>query len=392
FAFHRVAYRTGTLAATLRRARLLNRGGLDTIHEGVLTLDRENRIAFVNASARELLDLSEDEPLAGRPASEVFRDPRFDVVRAVLLDAPGRRQETLLLSPGGRKLPISIRTSVLVDEFGRSWGGVALIGNRTVYKRMLEAVQAAERLSAVSELGASLAHEIRNPLASIRGSVQELKGRPGVSESDVQLMGIVLRESDRLDRIIKKFLEFARTKRAAMVDVNLRELLEDVALILEKNPLGGKDRVRLEVAGPLSCRGDPDQLRQVFLNLGINALEASHGYAPILLRAFQSETRGPLQFPGGAETPGEEPVRWGATVEIIDKGDGIDSRLRDRIFAPFFTTKPGGTGMGLAIVSRILKEHGAVIELESMPGAGSNFRVWIPAGYEEPSPAPAPRR
>jgi signal transduction histidine kinase len=226
----------------------------------------------------------------------------------------------------------------------------------------------AERFEALLQMSAGMAHEIRNPLASIRGAAQELGSTKFPKEEDRQLLQVVIRESDRLDEIISEFLDYASDRPLEMELFDLAELLRETTVLLEAR---GERNVEVKVEGPRSllCRGASDKLKQVFLNLGLNALDACGSNVRIGHLSFR------LRPGRGA---GENP-REGAVVEVVDDGCGIAPEDLGRVFDPFFTTKPRGVGMGLAIARKIVEGHGGQISADSAPGKGTTVRVWLPS-------------
>jgi signal transduction histidine kinase len=232
---------------------------------------------------------------------------------------------------------------------------------------MEEMTRRAERFKALLEMSAGMAHEIRNPLASIRGAAQELQTSKLPHEDDRQLLGVVIRESDRLDEIISEFLDYANDRPIERGLCDLSDVLQETVLLLEAR--GNRNvEIRREIPRTMVCRGAPDKLKQVFLNLGINALDA----------CSQNVKIGHVQFRcvparGAAGDP-----RQGVLVEVSDDGCGIPRENIGRVFDPFFTTKPRGVGMGLAIARKIVQAHEGEIVVESQEGKGTVMKVWLP--------------
>jgi two-component system sensor histidine kinase PilS (NtrC family) len=233
-----------------------------------------------------------------------------------------------------------------------------------------------ERLAAVGRLSAAMAHEIRNPLAAISGSIQMLAGEggsPRTGDEARRLMQIVLRETDRLNRLLTEFLEYARPAPARPEDVAVEEVVGEVLSIFDASRPTGIE-VAVEVAPGLRVRADAGQLRQLLWNLVLNAAQAMPEGGAVVLSA---QAAGPPQeSPGAGRNDAEE---WGwVELAVRDGGAGIPADVLDRVFEPFFTTKPGGTGLGLATVHRIVVEHGGSIRVASAEGKGTSVLVRLP--------------
>jgi two-component system sensor histidine kinase PilS (NtrC family) len=230
----------------------------------------------------------------------------------------------------------------------------------------------------MSHISATIAHEIRNPMASIRGAVQEIKRSVEIPDNKRILLDIVLSESDRLDQIISDFLRYARMRGPRLVVTDLGKVLSDVKLLLASRAEARDIKISLSGDEGDPCMADPEQLRQVLLNLGVNALQAIQStprkeiaFRISVLSLYESEILPP-------EAARERSDRPGALIEIEDSGPGFTAETAAHIFEPFFTTKQTGTGLGLAIVERIIQAHEGFVTAESQTGKGTIFRVWLP--------------
>jgi len=361
-ALHVVAWLANRLAEEISRVRILNDEILVNMSGGVIAVDRTGGVVFVNPQATELLGIREPPGrLVGRTFGDAFPPEIAAVIRRGLQER-GRLQQELRV--GERPLEISI--SQLADGRGGGIrGAVAIINDLTLRQQMERVTERAERFRALLEMSAGIAHEIRNPLASIRGAAQELDASALPGEDDRRLMQVVLRESDRLDKIVSEFLEYASDRPVDLALLNVPELLAEVETLLRAREEGKAAVFSLEAPPTLVAKGAPDQLKQVFLNLGLNALEACGAGGQIQIRC----------------APATSPIdpRPGIRIEFEDNGPGIPKEDMNRLFSPFFTTKPRGTGMGLAIARKIVTAHGGTINLDSEPGKGTTARVWIPA-------------
>ncbi len=217
----------------------------------------------------------------------------------------------------------------------------------------------AEQLAALGRLSAGLAHEIRNPLGSIAGSIELLRESGGLSEEDRQLCEIVQREAARLNELVGDMLELARPRPPTVEEVELADLARDVVLLASRSGRGAEVAVRYEGAPGLSVRADASQLRQMLWNLVRNAIQSSSEGDEVLVRLERSAR--------------------GAVLSVVDRGQGIPESAKEQLFDAFFTTRSQGTGVGLAVVKRIVDDHGFKIEVTSDAGRGATFRVRIPS-------------
>ncbi len=228
-----------------------------------------------------------------------------------------------------------------------------------------------ERLEAVAELSASLAHEIKNPLASIRSSIEQLAGAERQGEDERHLTRLVIRESDRLSRLLTEFLDFSRVRVTQGRPLDLSHVVEAAVAVVRKHPDCPETadlQVVVEPTAPVE--GDEDLLHRVVVNLVLNAVQASTETARVRVEVREARID---DVPMG--------VRIGPAVllRVADNGPGIPEELRDRLFEPFVSGRIGGSGLGLAIVQRAVQAHRGLLFLDSSPGAGTTFSIVIPA-------------
>ncbi len=360
------------------RERIVIEEIIESMGEGIITVDSSGRIALLNRSARAVLDLPPDLDAAGKPLGDVMKTPALaDLAERLRLGKEGRLEASLKFK-NRRATSVSISTWPVKDEKGRFRGTVAIVKDLTLEKEIEEVRKTADKLKGIREMAAGIAHEIRNPLTSIRGSIQELASGSAASEQDVKLMNIILKESDRLNHIITEFLDLTTKRMISVKPANLAEIIDDVVVLLSKRAEKGEAKIRVEASGDLTARVDVEQMRQVFFNLGLNALQAMCGKGLLLIKAHPQESYAAVD----AGTLERARVS-GISAAFLDTGPGIDSETLPKIFTPFFSTKPKGTGIGLSLVQRSVDAHGGSLSVDTTPGTGTTFTVWIPKNIEE---------
>lgn len=336
-----------------RRLETLSRNIIENINSGIMTIDTEGRITSFNRAAERITGFSlRDVYLKG--VTTIFPAIKYqDLSR----NRKGmRREEMVFRRKDGRELFLGFSISPLKEE-GKDSGTVMIFQDMTRLKKMEEEARRNERLRALGELAAGIAHEIRNPLASISGSIQVLKeDLKGLDEEDRRLMDIILAETERLNSLIADFLVFARPAPKKQ-KTSLKALAEDTLKLLSSR----RDLKDIEVIKELedvTALVDPQQMKQVFWNLFLNAVEAMGG-------------KGQLRVKIGRNGAGR------TEIVVSDTGKGVSPGYGERIFDPFFTTKEMGTGIGLAVVYRIIEGHNGTIEFESKEGEGTTFRITL---------------
>ena len=346
---------------------------LECLHSGLLTVDLKGRITFVNHSASELLELLKADILS-KPISDLFPDLppeklHHDIHHSLPIEA--RRQMMDYVSPGGKMTRLGYSVTSLNNAEGTHIGAIIHFQDLTEIVAMEEHLRRVDRLAAIGELSARIAHEIRNPLASMSGSIQLLKTELSLDGQNRRLMEIVMREAQRLNRLLSDFLLFAKPAKLQFKDVDFSQILEETLdLFREQTGAGSSLRIRTEIAPDLTIRTDPEKIRQVAWNLLNNALEAMPGGGDLAVKAYGNSIL--------EESAGRSKPQW-IVLEIKDSGTGITPEVLERIFDPFFTTKEKGTGLGLSMVHRILQDIGGRIHVKSERGKGSTFIIWMPS-------------
>jgi two-component system sensor histidine kinase PilS (NtrC family) len=364
------------LVAALEQTRLQADDILRNIRSGVITVNSEGRLLYANPTAEHLLGMTLitrfGEPVVG-PISEVSSE----LASAIELAAGSKVRTTRgegIVTTGSRRFPIGVTTTYTEhDPEGGRRTATAIFQDLSDQKRMDALRLRAERLEGIAELSASLAHEIKNPLASIRSAVEQIGRMPAVSEDQRTLSGLVMKESDRLSRLLSEFLDFARVRVAKTKPIDLAAIARGAARLADTHP--DRDRsVRVTfqepAAGRIPLDGDEDMLHRAVFNLALNAVQA----APP-----GSEVR--IEVARGALDPIPSGIRFdpdSVSLRVSDTGPGIPSDVRDRMFDPFFTTKPNGTGLGLAVVHRAIEAHRGLVLVDSNP-RGTRFTVILPS-------------
>ncbi len=351
----------------LARHRLEVQGILDNMSSGVLTLDADGRVLRMNPAAGLILGVDESS-IRGRPIAEALGTimPSFVsyLMESLREGRVVQRVELNILRQDTTVVPIGVSISQQLDEEGGNNGIIAVFQDLTEVLRMRERMRASDRLAAVGELSAGIAHEIRNPLASIRGSVEMLASELAVEGENRHLMDLIQKESERLNRIIEDFLEYARLRPQSPRRNHLRVLLEELCTMLRRrDDLGGETTIEL-MSSPvdLVVEVDDEQMTQVFLNLSLNAIQAMEGKGTLTLSSQAELNDG----------------KWEAVIRFADEGPGIDEESIDHLFDPFFTTKSDGTGLGLSMANRIVHNHEGRIEVRNRRRGGAEFLVRLP--------------
>ncbi|MGH7612591.1 MAG: two-component system sensor histidine kinase NtrB [Gemmatimonadales bacterium] len=358
------------LAGELRQARLEASDVLLNLASGVLTVDAEGRLLFSNPAAEEILGFRADDWLGRMFLPELARTaPEFWAavastarrgIRLMRVEAIVRRSD--------RTFPVGLTTTTITVGAGQPPRVTAIFTDISDSKRLDELHLRAERLEAVAELSASLAHEIKNPLASIRSSVEQLSRSSRANPDEKFLASLIVRESDRLSRLLSEFLDFSRVRVTEYRTIDLRVIAETAVRVVRAHPDCRAD-VAIELTGePTPMDGDEDLVHRVVSNLVLNAVQAAG--TRILVQTSHPR---PEDLPPGIAV--ESPV----ALRVSDNGPGIPDSVRERLFEPFVTGRVGGTGLGLAIVQRAVAAHRGMVLVDSAPSHGTTFTVYFPA-------------
>ncbi len=361
------------LAAVLQGLRAYYDDLLSSLQDGVIILDPGGRVVSLNQAAEELTKVSGSQ-IAGRPIGEVFPRPLANLVaRTVEVGRSHADFDASLSRADGTHLSVSAVASLVSDPHGETRGVVLVLRDLSRVRDLEQQVRRSDRLGALGVLAAGVAHEVRNPLVGVRAAAQLMQKEPNFPPSLSEFTGVIIRQVDRLNRLVDGLLDFAGQRPLRIQSCNVHQIVDE-ALRLEDSRIqaGGMSLVRRYDPGLPAVAGDPERLLQVFLNLVRNGIEAMRGVGGKLTVRTRFERVAPQC--GG---------RPAAVVEIGDRGPGMSPEVQAQLFTPFFTTKDGGTGLGLSISLRILEEHGGAIEVQSQAGEETTFRVLLPIQTDE---------
>lgn len=380
FLFFSIAFLSGSLADRLQRAgvrlerasseiadlQAFNQHVIDSLASGLATTDRQGRILTFNRAA-EAITGHAALSVVGRRLEEVLELPPNVANELGHLSDPsrGRRVETSYRTGDGRQIELGFTATPLRTPGGNA-GLLFAFQDVTEIKKLERDARLRQRLAAVGEMAAGIAHEIRNPLASMSGSIQILRHELPLTEEQAQLMDIVLRESERLNDTIRSFLAYAKPQRFSIARLDVRRVLSDAARLL-RNSSEVLDGHVIDVRVPpddVAFEGDENQIRQIVWNLATNGLRAMRNGGRLTL--------------GARVESGGEPSHDSVVLEVSDEGVGIPAEELDAIFQPFRGTFSKGTGLGLAIVHRIVSDYGGEIHVRSTPDRGTTVSVRLP--------------
>ena len=363
-----------SLESELRRIRLEADEILYNIRSGVLTVDSSGRLAFINPMAAQLLQV--DTNAVGLPFLDGLKQRSSELWDALVAGTRSGRKvnrgEGLVTRRDGSRFPIGLTTTTFGRGPTEGQSVTALFTDISASKKLEELHRRAERLEAVASLSASLAHEIRNPLSTIRSSVEQLAKTAHADEDDQFLADLIVRETDRLTRLLSEFLDFSRVRATQFLRLDVRSVVEAASRLIQAHPDGSEATITIE-GGPTLVEGDEDLLHRVLANLLLNAAQSAAG--PVNIRVGFGEAH-PSELPLGSGV--ENPI----CIRVEDDGPGIPSEVLDRIFQPFVTGREGGTGLGLPIVQRAVEAHRGLVLVDTAAGAGTTFTIFLPAQHK----------
>jgi len=392
--FYIVAFLSNTISGELQKKKkeliqkqadynqleTFNQNIIQSLDSGLLTIGLDGKINFLNRTAEKILNRKGEElknvsiydlfPKINEAIEEGKRktsDPSSDY----------QRYQAFLTNYEGKKLYLGFSISPLTDPEGSLIGHTLIFQDITRIKEMEDQMKRGDKMAAIGLLAAGMAHEIRNPLASLSGSIQMLKSELVLDEYQQRLMEITIRESERLNGLITDFLLFAQPPQTNKMPWEIWKIIEETIELFTQSPPfhEGIHIKRPSLRDPIQVMIDPKQMKQVFWNLLINAGQAMSDGGEISIDLEKgNEAFGEANLPLPTQRTGKEWVK----ISITDSGEGIPSQEKEKIFEPFFTTKERGTGLGLSIVHKIVENHNGVIKVESEVGRGSTFTIFLP--------------
>jgi PAS domain S-box-containing protein len=347
---------------------------INSMMNGLITINTEGSVLLANEAAERLTGYSGEE-LEGMSIDVLIQDGLSEdgagpLVRTLHERRKTYQREAWLVRKDGQKIPIALNTSLLLDEEKRVQGALGAFIDITRIKRMEEKIQHLDKLAALGRFSSSMAHEIRNPLTGIVAGIQYLNRVGGIPDDQSENITFILREVNRIDRLINDILSVVRTGDLVYHPVHIESII--TSSVTSMRELADRKEVRIATEFPAHTRSvmiDSDKVTQVMINLLKNAVEASHG---------GGEVRVKVSFPMDVSDVLFDDARNLVIIEIADDGDGFSEDEKSKIFEPFFTTKSEGTGLGLYVTHSIVEQHGGYVLVESEKGRGAVFTIYLP--------------
>jgi two-component system, NtrC family, sensor histidine kinase HydH len=353
------AYRT--TKSSLKRIKAFSDNVVENMPIGLIALDPGKKIASFN-NAAELILAQGRAPATGEPADSVLPHEITNLISEIESSETDIEREVHFRNTEGRRITLETSVSILKGEDGSFLGHIILFRDLTEISSLKKEIERSRRLASIGGLAAGVAHEIRNPLSSIKGFATYFSERYRNVPEDKETAEIMIQEVERLNRVVGQLLELARPVNIEKKPMQIRTLIENSVKVIERD--AGKKNIRVNVGAipddlPLIDL-DSDRLNQVFLNLYLNALEAMPDGGELTVKAALEEDSRMLK------------------ISVTDTGRGIDKKNLAHVFDPYFTTKQSGTGLGLSIVHRIIESHNGEVTIESEPGKGARIAIFLP--------------
>lgn len=369
-----VAIENAELFTAVQNAKIYNETLLQSLTSGVIAVGTDERITVFNNEAGEICSLNSDEMIDCKidDLPEALREP----LRMALQSGQSQVNHEMVLTSGDEGLVIRASASIFHGEDRKVLGALMVLTDITSIKRLELQIRRSDRLASLGTLSAGMAHEIKNPLVSIKTFAQLLPERYQDSDFRETFSNLIGHEIERIDTLVNQLLRFARPAKPILKPMHVHEIVEKALQLVDHRMYQKQIKLtRLFDANVDTIRADPDQLEQVFLNFFINAMDAMKNGGELSVRTeigSDEEWASALNHVNGGDT--HEVLR----ITIRDTGEGIRNEDLAHVFDPFFTTKDHGTGLGLSVVHGIVQEHGGQIEVESEPQKGTAFHILLP--------------
>ncbi|WP_231584059.1 ATP-binding protein [Desulfovibrio sp. TomC] len=348
----------------LQDTRVFSSEIINNLPVGLITTDSDGRLAVVNGAAERISGVKAAD-IVGKSPEEALPAAWCGLKDVIGKGEPVLEHDMECSFNGGKNIPLSLSASKILNEEGRYLGNLFIFRDLGEVRRLQEEVRRKEKLAALGSLAAGVAHEIRNPLSSIKGFAKYFEGQCAEGSHGRELAAVMAQEVDRLNRVITELLDFARSSDLKARPMDVGGLIEHSLRLVRQDAEGKKITVAFDRDASLPVIAiDPDRLTQALLNLYLNAIQAMEGGGTLAVRA-SSDGRG------------------GVRIEVEDSGKGITPESLSSIFNPYFTTKSSGTGLGLAIVQKIIEAHRGEVKVKSTPGRGTTFNILLPVGRPE---------
>ena len=346
--------------ASLSRIKAFSDHVVENLPIGLLALDHQGRIAAFNNSAKSILGLSARQVIGAEAGRKIPVELMEEIKKSKNRDDIIEK-EIECKTTEGKMVPLEIGAGSLKDENGLFLGNILLFKDLTEVRALRKEVARSQRLASVGRLAAGVAHEIRNPLSSIKGFATYFKERYPDKPDDQQTANIMIQEVDRLNRVVGQLLEFARPISIKPRRISLQALLKDSIKLIEDRAAEKNISIQTRYGVQIDEGwGDPDRINQILLNLYLNAIDAM-------------DSGGELKVRLSSDADGRH-----FSITVSDTGCGIRAEDLSQIFDPYFTTKSSGTGLGLAIAHNVVEAMGGRIKVKSDPGKGTTFRITLP--------------
>lgn len=366
-----VALENSNLYTAVQNGKIYNEILLDSLTSGIVAVNSDRRVTVFNQRAQKLTGLAEsavvDQPMESLP--KALRES----LETILSTRSGFRDRDIVIPLGNEEIPIRVSGSMFRGHTGNLLGALIVFNDMTVLKKMEEQIRRTDRLSSIGTLSAGMAHEIKNPLVTIKTFTQLLPHQHADNDFRNTFFDLVGQEVKRIDTIVNRLLNFARPAKAALKPIFLHDVIENSLRLVEQQLLQHDIRLEKHLGAKRNLiEADAEQLNQTYINFFLNAVHAMGKGGTLTVRTME------VSHSDGIPLAESGQMRDWIQVDVQDTGCGIPSDALSKIFDPFFTTKEDGVGLGLSVSHGIIQEHGGIIDVESEPGKGTVFHVQFP--------------